>query len=222
MNKKYKNFINKKKEQWQYYSEVTTRRIKKPITLLMGPNGTGKSMSLKNIEYEVKKKKINIVKYSTSKDDIVQKGAPAFGDWDINKIAMAFSSEGERMVESFFDWMNTVVLKEVLTNDKPLWIMIDEADSGLSIDRLTYTLSQLIFVIVSEFDKGRDIKVVLTCNSWEMLECFMSNAAKEYVDFIWVPTKQSIRPKNYKQFKKMYIEYFNEIFLEDLQDDYKG
>lgn len=218
MNKKYKTFINKKNENWQHYSEVTIKRINKPITILLGPNGTGKSMSLRGIEHSLNKSKINNIKYSTSKDDIVQKGAPAFGAWDISKIAMAFSSEGERMVSSFFDWVETDMLKQVLTNKEPLWLLVDEADSGLSIDRLIYTLTQFIFIIASEVDRGRDIHAVLTCNSWEMLECFMSDKAKQYVDIIWVPTKESINLETYKDFKKMYVEYFNEIFLDDFKE----
>lgn len=217
MNKKYQKFIDKKNEHWQHYSEISTKRIKKPITLLLGPNGTGKSMSLMSMNCKLQSDGINFIRYSTSRDDIVQKGAPAFGDWDVNKIAMAFSSEGERMSESFFDWMNTSMLSQVLTNDKPLWILVDEADSGLSIDRLVYTLSQFQFVVVSEVKRGRDIHAVLTCNSWEMLETFMSNTVKDYVDIIWVPTKESIHPRNYKAFKKLYMEYFMKVHKEDLE-----
>lgn len=219
MNKKFKTFIDKKNENWQYYSEIPLKRIKKPITILLGPNGSGKSMSLMNMDCQLQLKGINFVRYSTSKNDIVQKGAPAFGRWDVSKIAMAFSSEGERMTSSFFDWMNTDMLSQVLTNDKPLWLLIDEADSGLSIDRLVQSLSQFQFIIMSELKKGRDIHAVLTCNSWEMLECFMSNVVKDYTDFIWVPTKESIHTRNYKSFKKLYMTYFNETFKKELEDE---
>lgn len=222
MNKKYQQFMDKKEKDWQFYSEITTKRIKKPITVLLGPNGTGKSMSLKGLEYSLNKSKINNIKYSTSKDDIVQKGAPAFGDWDINKLAMAFSSEGERMVSSFFDWVNSDMLKSVLTNQEPLWVLVDEADSGLSIDRLMLTISQFLFVVISEVKKGRDIHSVLTCNSWEMLECLLVKGAKDYVDIIWVPSKESIHPKTYQDFKKLYHDYFDVMFREDLENDYKG
>lgn len=222
MNKKYQQFMDKKEKDWQFYSEITTKRIKKPITVLLGPNGTGKSMSLRGLEYNLNKSKINNIKYSTSHDDIVQKGAPAFGDWDISKIAMAFSSEGERMVSSFFDWVNSDMLKSVLNNQEPLWVLVDEADSGLSIDRLMLTISQFLFVVISEVKKGRDIHAVLTCNSWEMLECLLVKGAKDYVDIIWVPSKESIHPKTYQDFKKLYHDYFDVMFREDLENDYKS
>lgn len=223
MNKKYQHFIDKKNENWQHYSEISTKRIKKPITVLLGPNGTGKSMSLKNLNYQINKiEGTKIVSYKTSQDDIVQKGAPAFGDWDISKIAMAFASEGERMVSSFFDWTNSDLLKNVLEDkDSPLWVLVDEADSGLSIDRLVLTISQFLFVIISEVKRGRDIHAVLTCNSWEMLETFLTKGAADYVDIIWVPTKESIHPKTYEDFKKPYREYFDAVFREDLENEYK-
>ena len=223
MNNKYKKFMDKKNEDWQHYSEITVKRIKKPITILLGPNGTGKSMSLRSIQNELVKSNTRYVVYSTSKDDIVQKGAPAFGDWDVSKLAMAFSSEGERMTSSFLDWSSHEMLKAIFEDQKsPLWVLVDEADSGLSIDRLLLTLSQFITVVTGEYDRGRDIHALLTCNSWVMLEIFLLKSIRHYVDVIWVPTKESILPSDYINFKGLYLEYFDEIFRKDLMNVYDG
>ena len=222
MNKKYKKFMDKKNEDWKYYSEISVSRIKKPITILLGPNGTGKSMSLRNIKHELDKSKTKYVAYSTSKDDIVQRGAPAFGNWDVSKIAMAFSSEGERMTSSFIDWSSNEMLQAIFQDQKsPLWVLVDEADSGLSIDRLFLTLSQFITIITGEHERGRDIHAILTCNSWEMLEMFLLSSLQQYVDIIWVPTKESIRPRDYRTFKGLYLEYFDELFRKELEYEHK-
>ena len=171
MNKKMNKFIEKKKENWQHCTILELKDIKSTITVLLGPNGTGKSLSLRCIADELDSKNINYVKYSTSKDDIVQRGSPAFGEWDVSKIAMAFSSEGERMVSSFFDWANSEMLKAILTNKEQLYILVDEADSGLSWDRLAHSLPQILNVIIAEkTERNRDIHLIITCNSYEMYE----------------------------------------------------
>lgn len=208
MNKKMKRFCEKKREQFDYHTMLRLKNIKSPITLLMGPNGTGKSMSMKNIESECKEKKIKYVKYSTSNNDIVQKGAPAFGSWDPYKLACAFHSEGERMSDSFFDWANSDMLKAILEDKScPVCILVDEADSGLSWDRLFYTLRPIVHVIEQEHERGRDIHIIFTCNSYEMMQCLSS----EYQDIIWVPTKEHIKIGSYYTYMKKYVEYYDEV-----------
>lgn len=209
MNKKYKKFIEEKKK--HLYSHCTTihlDNITKPLTILLGPNGTGKSTSMRTIEQELKNKEIKFTKYSTSHDDIVQKSAPAFGDWDIAGIACSFHSEGERMSDSFFKWMNSDVLR-VLLEDKtcPVAILIDESDSGLSIDKICETYSPLLFILEEELKNNRDIKIVITCNSYELAEYL----DKSYAEFIWVPTKEHITLGSYNSFKKRYLEYWEEM-----------
>lgn len=214
MSKAMDEFYKKKIDDAQYYTELTMRNIKAPITVLLGPNGTGKSMSLRNINLQLQKKKINFVTYSTSKDDIVQKGAPAFGNWDVSKIAMAFSSEGERMASSFFDWANTTMLSQIMTNERELWLLIDEADSGLSFDRLMETLLQVVHIIQMEYDKGREIHAIFTCNSYEMAELMQS----PITDFIWVPTKEHIKLGSYYKFKKRYLDYYDNVHKKFMEE----
>lgn len=210
MNKLMKQFIDNKKENPQYYAEISIKNIKSPITVLLGPNGTGKSMSLRNINCQLQLKKINFIKYTTSKDDIVQKGAPAFGNWDVSKIACAFTSEGERMTSSFFDWANTTMLSQIMTNDKELWMLIDEMDSGLSFDRLMESLLQIVSILKMEVSRGRKIYAIFTCNSYEMAELLQS----PITDYIWVPTKEHIKLGSYYKFKKKYIDYYDKVHKE--------
>ena len=202
-----KTFYRKKLEDAQFYNTIKFKDITKPITILLGPNGTGKSMSIRTIEKDLDKARINLIKYASSKDDIVQKGAPAFGDWDPWKLAQAFTSEGERMTSSFFEFVNTDFLRWVLTDKEPLVVLIDEADSGLSFDRLYETLTQMLFVVREEVKKGRDIKVVFTCNSYEMYEILRQYGAEAF----WLPTKKKVFYKSYKTFKKPYMEYYKNV-----------
>ena len=86
MNKLFKEFCSNKLEHPDYYSEVTLRMIKSPITVLLGPNGTGKSMSIKYIKYQLDKQQKQCVVYSTTNNDIVKTSALAWGVWESSEV----------------------------------------------------------------------------------------------------------------------------------------
>ncbi len=207
MDKLTEKFIERKKENPDYHKIINIKRIKKRITMLLGPNGTGKSRSLHDMKIDLQNDHTKFVEYSTSKDDLVGKFGSPFGNFGIECIAAAFHSEGERMVESFYTWMNGPFLKEVLSTKEPLYVFIDEADSGLSIDRLIETLSTMIFISNEEEKKGRELHFILTVNSYEMYEILNKAGAEA----IWVPTGKVIKPKSYEDFKWRYVEYYEAI-----------
>lgn len=216
---KMNDFIKKKQEDSSYYTEITINDIQKPFTILLGPNGTGKSTSLRLMKEKFKKDNIQYVMYSTSRDDVVQKGAPAFGNWDPYLISAAFQSEGERMCTSFYHWEETAMLKAIMTNTEPLYILIDEADSGLSYDRILESLKDLRFILKSELNKNRDIHVVMTANSYELIQGLYDNSLfdevhdiSDLIDIIWLPTKLHFtKLPTYNKFIKLYRDYFVEI-----------
>ena len=209
MNKKEALFIQKKKEDINHHSELSLRHITKPITILLGPNGSGKSMSMKNMKYQLEDKKMKYSSYSTSKDDIVSKASGPFGDWAIEKIACAFISEGERMNHSIADWMCGPMMKDILTDrDKPIYIFIDEMDSGLSIDKIMEETKDILFVVKEELKQNRDIHFIISCNSYELAEALNT----EYTEYIWLPTKQRIKLGSYNRFKQRYVEFYKEMF----------
>lgn len=209
MNKKYRQFCDKKKENPDFFRCIKLKEINKPVTVLLGPNGCGKSQSIKSLEVEAKKEGYTVFTYSTSKDDCVAKTSSPFGDWDPMKISAAFTSEGERMHTSFYYWFSEKVFPNIKNCNKFI-MLIDEADSGLSLDRLKYSLSVLNAMAIVEKEKGHEFKAVVTANSYEMAEIFR----KETTDWIWVPTKEKINLGSYESFKKRYIEYYEEVLEE--------
>lgn len=211
MNKAMKDFCKKKQKDPSYYSSITVHDLTTPVTVLLGPNGTGKSMSLRLMKEYCKENNFKYASYSTSRDDIVQKSSPAFGNWDIYGLSCAFHSEGERMCDSFSDWASKEFLK-VLLEDKfcPVWIFIDEADSGLSIDRIIKTIKPIINIAKLD-SKHRKLHIVFTCNSYELAQVLNSDATR----FIWIPTREEVTLDSYEQFTSMYIEYADEMFTEE-------
>lgn len=209
MNKIYKNFCDKKLKDNEYHNELGLEYCLSSFTILIGPNGTGKSLSLLKMEYDCKKNHINCVKYSNKHEDIVQKAGL---DWDPYKLMCAFHSEGERINDSFNNWCETILAKELVNNGDDICILLDELDSGLSKDRLESIVWSFKYVIEHEliWHPKRHINFVITCNSYELLECFYKDpelCIKTVTYF--VPTKEIVSITSYKKFAKLFEDYLN-------------
>lgn len=207
MNVKQKKFIKKKIEHPDHYEAMGVEWLVTPITILLGPNGTGKSMSLRTIESECKRDGINCIRFGRESNDIVRTDI----SFDPYKLACAFHSEGERICDSINNWANSELLRELLTNKKDLYVLVDELDSGLSSDRLIDQISMYLSILTMEKEKHpkRIVKLIFTCNTFEMLECFKEDRR---VTVYWVPTKQRYNLKeypDYESFRNMYVDYFN-------------
>ena len=209
MNKQMKNFCDNKKKDLDYHKEIKYYTLFSPITILLGPNGTGKSASIKLIKDDLKRLDYNVVYYSTSNDDVVKKYGGPFR-FRPSAIRAAFLSEGERMKESFTTWVEEEMIPAILKDKNDLFILIDEADSGLSLDKMYETFCDIIFIIKQELKNNRRIKMVISANSYELAELFNSEESGT-VSYIWVPTEEYIILGSYNKFKKSYIEYDEEM-----------
>lgn len=214
MNKAMKLFCKKKLQNPDQYNEIHWYNLFGPIVVLLGPNGTGKSTSIRNMTDELKgQDNIKVVSYSTTNDDVVKKYTNPY-NLRPEALAAAFLSEGERMNNSFFTWIEEDLLPAILKDrDKELYIFIDEADSGLSIDKINEAFRDLIFIIKEEVKRGRKIHMVVTANSYELAEVFKDDY--QLASYIWVPTGDYINLGSYNKFKKMYMEYYKEMNFDE-------
>ena len=114
------------------------------------------------------------------------------------------------MKESFTTWVEEEMIPAILKDKNDLFILIDEADSGLSLDKMYETFCDIIFIIKQELKNNRRIKMVISANSYELAELFNSEESGT-VSYIWVPTEEYIILGSYNKFKKRYIEYYEEM-----------
>lgn len=221
MNQKFKHFCDKKYEDPEYYKEINPDKLTSDITILLGPNGSGKSMSFRWLESYFKNNNIECLTYSNKRNDIVN----TCFNFDITKLVCAFHSEGERIKDSIYEFSGSHFINELLSNEKDIYVLIDELDSGLSIDSLLNIISEYIQVIVLEKYKHpeRTVKLVFSCNSYEMLHSFyialdeVKNDPLFYnykcyipeINLIWVPTMEYIYVSSYDYFIKRYMDYRN-------------
>ena len=207
------DYIKKKKENPEYYLDLDLNSVYSPLVVLTGCNGSGKTQTLKKIAKEYKKNGTQYVYYSTSHDGQV---TTYVNPWNrdtksyMEGMMTAFRSEGERMHDLFGLWCENTFFPALHKNNEPIKVLIDEADSGLSLDRLYFSLVGLTRTIIPMELKKRDIKIFITANSYEMLEVLNSDLTK----IIWMPTGGEWKPKSYEEFVKPYKYYYNKMWAE--------
>lgn len=153
---------------------------------LFGPNGAGKttlinaienSTSAKNRELEVirDKKAMAVLKYQNSEDNFRHRKARSImEDYDPSFMLARWNagavSEGQSIIYStsfLFDFIGTgkYALKY---DDKDILVLIDEIDSGLSIDNLDKILRKLRY----STKKRSDIQIIFSFNNPYILRYF--------------------------------------------------
>ena len=195
------------------------------ITVLVGCNGSGKTTLMRIIKEKLTEHKIPLIYYNNLSDggnDSMQEALMS-GNMKF-LIESALSSEGERIVlnlrkviDQILYFMknrtikksSSVALMESLrrasgisdtdeSDNAPdeLWILIDAADSGLSIDNII----DLKFVLnraIQDNCTGTTFYIVVSCNEYEMCDgeqCFDVQKMK-YVSI-----------KSYSKFKKVILD----------------
>jgi len=214
MNRKMKDFCKKKLEDRDYCRVIPYYKIFYPITVLLGPNGCGKTTTLRKIEEDLKETEAVVITYSTTNNDIVKVAGNPF-NFRPESLISAFHSEGERMTDSFYDWEEKVMLPAILSNKySNLYILIDEADSGLSLDNIYLHFEDIKFIINAEVNRGRKIHLIISANSYELASVF-KGMDPGLVDYLWVPTEESILLGSYNKYRKRYFEYYRRMNFDE-------
>ena len=156
------------------------------ITVLVGCNGSGKTTLLRTLQDDLRAKNVPVMFFDTlnTARDIVS-GAMFKNDIELAASAMV-SSEGERMcigIGSFASDAKHFIstgrkrlsaLEAAFMDDEPeavtskeRWILVDSADSGLSIDVLLDVKN--FFGMMVEYGQriGVDLYVVVSTNQYE-------------------------------------------------------
>ena len=156
------------------------------LTVLVGCNGSGKSTLLHMLEERLSKENIPVIMFDTLNST---KNAISNAIYSDNLAFAArnwTASEGERMSLSvcrFAGQLRSFVLsgkneksrlralfdkekKEITSNER--WILIDSADSGLSIDALQEVRNFIDLVIDDGRKNGKEVYIVVSTNQYEL------------------------------------------------------
>lgn len=176
------------------FFQKNTVSLKPGVTVLVGCNGIGKTTFMKNIQENLKKNDIPVMRF----DNLTEGGSNSRsescfeGDFEFMTVSMC-SSEGEnivlntmklavkiggfiktgiydtkanRFVKAFATGLNrNTEEKKVLSNER--WILLDAIDSGLSVDNIV-DLKEDLFKTIMEYDDGKEIYIIVSANEYEM------------------------------------------------------
>lgn len=179
--------------------EFVTNRL----NVLVGPNGTGKTVMLKKLREKFKKENTEFIYYS----NLEQGGSKAkdaylfAGAIDQAAISMT-SSEGQNIIHDFGIMVVARIKKIIEKNPgKDLWILVDCIDSGLDIAGLAGIRNFVRLCLEDATKSNTTIIPVFSANSYGLVEgenCLYPYTGKrmifksydEYKDFIMTQYKK--------------------------------
>lgn len=190
------------------------------ITMLIGPNGSGKTTALSQLrslfstEDDLVKKwnKLEINDsirdlYSSYLYDNVYEETFTKSTWGatdhIDRVAQTFeNSEGQNMYDYLYYKINEIgqaVTKAIKNNKKGIFLLFDGLDSGLSLDVInTIRKSVLEFIIETEKKRSNlEVYIICSANSYE----FCNN-----YDCIDVTNQKHITFTNYTDYEKYFVK----------------
>lgn len=177
-------------------------------TCIVGPNGTGKSTMMKQIEDYCKKNfnEFKVVKF----DNVKEGGSHRFQEFlytgKIDLIGtISCSSEGEGIIINLGEFASKCgqATKECREKNKKLVILIDGVDSGTSIDKINNFREYFCDMIINHC-KNSDIEVyiIATANNYAMIS--------NNVDCISAISGKHRTFKSYKSFESFVMKYRKE------------
>ena len=215
-------------EIWLHSNPKYTKRESIPIkydinpgiTMLIGPNGSGKTTALSQLrslfstEDDLVKKwnKLEINDsirdlYSSYLYDNVYEETFTKSTWGatdhIDRVAQTFeNSEGQNMYDYLYYKINEIgqaVTKAIKNNKKGIFLLFDGLDSGLSLDVInTIRKSVLEFIIETEKKRSNlEVYIICSANSYE----FCNN-----YDCIDVTNQKHTTFTNYTDYEKYFVK----------------
>lgn len=215
-------------EIWLHSNPKYTKRESIPVkyninpgvTMLIGPNGSGKTTALSQIRslFSTENdlvKKWNTIEindsirnlYSSYLYDNVYEETFTKSTWGatdhIDRVAQTFeNSEGQNMYDYLYYKINEIgqaVTKAIKNNKKGIFLLFDGLDSGLSLDVInTIRKSVLEFIIETEKKRSNlEVYIICSANSYE----FCNN-----YDCIDVTNQKHITFTNYTDYEKYFVK----------------
>lgn len=146
--------------------------IQPGFSVLVGCNGSGKTTLLTQIKDFCKKFKIPVVSFDNLQDGGANaRGKMAFYEMYTELAQNMASSEGEQINQNLTMFANKIgrfITEEALPK-KLGFILLDAADSGLSIDHVIEFKKDLIETILQDCEsKEIEIYIIVSANEYEM------------------------------------------------------
>ena len=162
-----------------FFKEVDLTQFKNRVVPLFGPNGVGKSTFIKSLEEQKLDIKIDrptlVYSYQNSRDNFKTRQARSYEEsFDIvflrAKLDARSISEGQSIIHSMFDLLDGLMKNGGLPPEegKDKVILLDEIDSGMSIDNIDITMRKIKYLLRTR----PDLQFIMSFNSPRVLKFF--------------------------------------------------
>ncbi len=138
------------------------------VTVLVGCNGIGKTTLIKQLIQLLEKENVPVIKFDNLRDGGANARSNALRRYDFSFAATAMqSSEGENICMNMGNFVGQVgALQRKHPDAKELFIFIDAADSGLSIDNILEIKD--VFNLILSHRGDTEVYIVISANAYEV------------------------------------------------------
>jgi predicted ATPase len=182
----------------------------KDLTILMGPNGVGKSSLLQGLssKYEehgangyygdcgssievISDAEYQIETLKARKDNGKYRGY--FSDDMTLDLKAMFQSEGQSTMTVFYSRVEKLINDLVKDDSKKITFLIDELDSGTSFDNIL-TMTTFLKNMRKKFPQ---LQIIMTAHNYEFARVFPENT-------LWVPSGKYMDMSEYITYQELY------------------
>ena len=169
-----------KEEAILFFREADLSQFKSRVVPLFGPNGAGKSTLIKGIEdhsihIDRDDRDLEIFSYQNSRDNFKsRKARNLFEEYDPRYMNARFDaqlvSEGQSVIYSMLDLLDGFMKNGQLKceNNHDYLVLLDEIDSGISIDVIDFIMRKIKYIIKTR----TDVQFIFSFNSPRVLKHF--------------------------------------------------
>lgn len=169
-----------KEEAILFFKEADLSQFKSHVVPLFGPNGVGKSTLIKGIEdhsiyIDRDDRNLEIFSYQNSRDNFKsRKSRNLFEEYDPRYMNARFDaqlvSEGQSVIYSMLDLLDGFMKNGQLKyeNNHDYLVLLDEIDSGISIDVIDFIMRKIKYIIRTR----TDVQFIFSFNSPRVLKHF--------------------------------------------------
>lgn len=169
-----------KEEAILFFKEADLSQFKSHVVPLFGPNGVGKSTLIKGIEdhsiyIDRDDRDLEIFSYQNSRDNFKSRKSRNFlEEYDPGFMNARFDaqrvSEGQSVIYSMLDLLDGFMKNGQLKreNNHDYLVLLDEIDSGISIDVIDFIMRKIKYIIRTR----TDVQFIFSFNSPRVLKHF--------------------------------------------------
>lgn len=183
-----------------------TLTISPGFTALVGPNGAGKTTLLQQIKEYADREKIDVWEYSNLRDG----GRAAIERYTLygnvqNIAAAMMSSEGECVALNFGNRVGALgqTVRHHVKAEKPLIVLLDSIDSGVSIDRARELRGLFDLIVEHDISEGAEIYIIMAVNHYEI--------ANAPVDCVNVRNGKHMKFDSYDKYAEFICEFMEKM-----------